>query len=49
MEQLIELEKIIKQNLKISTDSAVVKEIKAETKNLEAVKTVKELFNIYAL
>ena len=44
MENLNKAEKIVKENLKVCTDVGNLKEIKTETKNLEAIKIVKKLF-----
>lgn len=49
MENLNELEKIVKQNLKVSTDAGNIKEIKAQTKNLDAVKLTKNLYESFIL
>lgn len=49
MEQLKRLKQIVINNLKTSTEVAVIKDIKAETRNLEAIKTVQALFEQYAV
>ena len=49
MEKLQALEKQVKMNLNTATDTASLKQIKEETKNLEAVKIGQNLFEIYGL
>lgn len=49
MEKLIELENIVKENLKISTDTGNIKEIKAQTKNLDAVKLTRNLYESFII
>lgn len=49
MEKLNELERIVKQNLKVSTDAGNIKEIKAQTKNLDAVKLTKNLYESFII
>lgn len=49
MEKLNELERIVKANLKTSTDAGNIKDIKAQTKNLDAVKLTKNLYESFIL